>query len=81
MKKSHQRCHICDGHETLESALVVQMDGIHPASSMPICAAHMSQAEAALRDIQASEHSVKRSAPVIINLAGVCGNSWVPPTQ
>lgn len=76
MTSKRPTCHICEGRETLETALIVQMDGVRPAKSMPVCAAHMSQAESALREIQASEAAIKRSAPLVINLAGVCGNGW-----
>ena len=83
MKQSHVPCHICDGQATLETVLMVQMSGIDVIRAggipedkpIPLCAAHISKAESAFRDIQASEAAIKRSPPVILKMAGVCGNS------
>jgi hypothetical protein len=63
-------CHICEGRETIESAvryqLIAEQHHGQPRPFIPLCKAHLVDAEGAYREIKRIQ-----TGPVSINLPGL----------
>lgn len=75
MRNHYGQCRICDsedkGFDALVSVVMVQMDGKFNPSTVPLCSAHLTQAETVLSNTKAISG---QSPAVVINLRGICGN-------
>ena len=67
---SQRTCHICEGCETVESAvryqLIAEQAPDKPRPFVPLCKSHCTEAEGAYREIKRIQ-----SGPVSINLPGL----------
>jgi len=63
-------CCICDGRETIESTVrfqfIAEQEPTHPIPFIPLCKAHVAEAECAYREIKRIQ-----TGPVTINLPGL----------
>jgi hypothetical protein len=64
-------CHLCDGRETIESAvryqLIAEQAPDKPQPFVALCKRHLAEAEGAYRAIKRIQ-----TGPVTINLPGLC---------
>lgn len=81
MKIHRGRCYVCEGGDretgdreigALVSVVMVQMDGKFDPNTVPLCPAHLTQAETVLSDTRTISG---QSPPVVINLRAICGNA------